>query len=107
MLLLLTEEARNIRNIKAKIEREKQKVVADFEVFKKEISHIIDDLKISMVAELDLVYKTYIEKYAMMKSELMEIRRLKKQIQNQNLAQSDISKMILVQHNVSNLEMVR
>lgn len=84
-MLLLTNEARNIKNFKDKTEREKVKVVADFEVFKKEIGHAIDDLKISMVAELDLIYKTYIEKYALMKSEIMEIRRLKKQIYSQNL----------------------
>ncbi len=68
MLLLLTDEARNIKNFKAKIEREKLRVNSDFDVFKKEIMHIIEDLKISIVAELDLVYKVYIEKYAMMKS---------------------------------------
>lgn len=50
------------------MEREKTKVVADFEVFKKELSHIIDDLKLSMVAELDLIYKSYIEKYALLKT---------------------------------------
>ena len=60
-----------------------------------------------MVAELDLVYKVFIEKYAMMKSELMEIRRLKKQIQSQSIVQSDISKLIMVQHNVSNFDMVK
>lgn len=60
-----------------------------------------------MVAELDLVYKVYIEKYAQMKSEIMEIRRLKKQIQSQNMGQSEISKLTTIQHNVSNLDIVR
>lgn len=38
------------------------------DLFKKEIIHIIEDLKISMLAELDLSYKLYIEKYAFLKS---------------------------------------
>ena len=59
------------------------------------------------MAELDLVYKVYIEKYAMMKSEIMEVRRLKKQIHSQNLGQSEISKLIAVQHNASNLDIVK
>ena len=41
MLLLLTDEARNIKNFKAKIEKEKLKTNSDFDVFKKEITHII------------------------------------------------------------------
>jgi hypothetical protein len=97
MVLLLTEEARNIKNFKAKIEKEKAKVVADIEVFKKEINHIIDDLKLSMVAQLDSVYKSYIEKYAILKTEIMEIRRIKKQIHSQNTAPSEISKLITSQ----------
>lgn len=107
MLLLLTNEARNIKAFKDKTDKEKNRVVKDFEVFKKEISHIIDDLKLSIVAELDILYKSYIEKYAMLKSEIMEIRRLKKQIYSQNLGQSEISKMLAVQHNTSNLDIVR
>lgn len=64
----MTDEQRNLKNFKARIEKEKTRVIADFEVFKKEINHVIDDLKLSVAAELDTLYKTYIEKYAYMKS---------------------------------------
>lgn len=70
LLMLLIEESNNIKSFKARIEKEKGKVVNDMEIFKKEIIHIIEDLKISMLAELDLSYKLYIEKYAFLKSEV-------------------------------------
>ena len=89
LLMLLIEEANNIKSFKARIEKEKGKVVNDMEIFKKEIIHVIEDLKISMLAELDLSYKLYIEKYAFLKSEVQEIRRLKKQIEAQNVSRID------------------
>ena len=70
LLMLLIEESNNIKSFKGRIEKEKGKVVNDMEIFKKEIIHIIEDLKISMLAELDLSYKLYIEKYAFLKSEV-------------------------------------
>lgn len=42
--------------------------------------HNIDDLKISIYAELDRVYKFYMEKYATLKGEIMEIKRMKDEI---------------------------
>lgn len=68
--MLLIEESNNIKSFKGRIEKEKGKVVNDMEIFKKEIIHVIEDLKISMLAELDLSYKLYIEKYAFLKSEV-------------------------------------
>ena len=73
------------------------------ELFKKEINHIVDDLKISMMAELDLCYKTYIEKYAYLKSEIQEMRLLKKQIEAQN-SRPDVSRL---NNHSSNSDMVK
>lgn len=52
----------------------------DFAVFRTEIDHILEDVKISVQAELDLVYKTYITKYAELKGEVQELRLLRKEI---------------------------
>lgn len=38
----------------------------------------MEDIKISVQAELDLVYKTYITKYAEIKGEVQELRLLRK-----------------------------
>jgi hypothetical protein len=60
---------------------------------------MIEDLKSSMNAQLDLVYKTFIEKYAFLKSEVQEIRRLKKQIRANNFS----SEVNYISSNCSNL----
>jgi hypothetical protein len=49
-------------------------------VIRTEIDHILEDIKISVQAELDLVYKTYITKYAELKGEVQELRMLRKEI---------------------------
>lgn len=45
-----------------------------------EIDHILEDVKISVQAELDLVYKTYITKYAQLKGEVQELRMIRKDL---------------------------
>lgn len=62
------------------MEKEKAKVENDFAVIRTEIDHILEDIKISVQAELDLVYKTYITKYAELKGEVQELRMLRKEI---------------------------
>jgi hypothetical protein len=56
------------------------KVENDFTSVKMEICHIVDDLKISVQAELDNIYRLFMEKYACLKSEVQDIRRIKKEI---------------------------
>lgn len=48
---------------------------------KREIIHNIEDLKLSVQAELDRVYKLFMEKYAVFKTEIMEIKRLREEIE--------------------------
>ena len=48
---------------------------------KKEIIHNIDDLKISVFAELDRIYRQYMEKYATLKAEIMEVKRIKDELE--------------------------
>jgi hypothetical protein len=50
MIFLLKNEEKNINNFKDKIEKEKSKVENDFAVFKTEIEHILEDVKISLQA---------------------------------------------------------
>lgn len=52
----------------------------DFSVFRAEIDHILEDVKLSVQAELDLVYKTYITKYADLKGEVQDLRLLRKEV---------------------------
>ena len=78
MVFLLRNEEKNINNIKEKIEKEKARVENDFAVFRAEIDHILEDVKISVQAELDLIYKSYITKYAELKGEVQELRLMRK-----------------------------
>jgi hypothetical protein len=41
---------------------------------------VLEDIKISVQAELDLVYKSYITKYAELKGEVQELRLMRKEI---------------------------
>ena len=47
------------------------------EHLKNEVIHNIDDLRISILAELDRIYKNYMEKYATLKSEIVQIKKMK------------------------------
>jgi hypothetical protein len=40
----------------------------------------MDDLKISILAELDRVYKSYMERYAALKAEIVQIKKMKEDI---------------------------
>ena len=64
---LLRFEERNLSNYKKGIEREKHKVAQVFDSLKMEIDHNIEDMKISVQAELDRIYRNYMEKYANLK----------------------------------------
>jgi hypothetical protein len=74
---LFRHEDRNLSNFKKSIEREKIKVNQEIEHIKKEMIHNIDDLKISIYAELDRIYKNYMEKYATLKGEIVGIKKMK------------------------------
>jgi 1-aminocyclopropane-1-carboxylate deaminase/D-cysteine desulfhydrase-like pyridoxal-dependent ACC family enzyme len=56
-----------MNQFKKRIEREKSKVTHEFDSVKREIIHNIEDLKLSVHAELDRVYKIFMEKYAIFK----------------------------------------
>ncbi len=61
----------------------------DFAVFRAEVDHILEDVKLSVQAELDLVYKTYITRYAELKGEVQELRLLRKEILMSSQANSN------------------
>lgn len=79
--LLFRYEDRNLSAYKKSIEREKMKVGQEMEHLKKEMVHNIDDLKISLLAELDRGYKNYMEKYATLKAEIVQIKKMKEEIE--------------------------
>lgn len=70
LIFLLKNEEKNINNFKQKIEKQKNRVENDFSILKTEIQHVLEDLKLSFQAQLDLVYKTFITKYAEVKGEV-------------------------------------
>lgn len=78
---LIKNEERNLSSYKMTIDREKNKVSHEIENMKREIVHNIDDLKISIHSELDRIYKYYMEKYATMKGEIMEVKRMRDEIE--------------------------
>lgn len=86
LVFLLSNEEKNINLLKEKVEREKARVENDFAIFRTEIDHIMEDVKISVQAELDLVYKAYITKYAQIKGEVQELRLMRKEILMNNQA---------------------
>lgn len=63
------------------MEREKAKVIQEVEHLKREVTHNMDDLKISILAELDRVYKGYMERYAALKAEIIQIKKMKEEIE--------------------------
>ena len=67
LVFLISNEEKNINIFKEKIEREKSKVENDFAIYRTEIDHVLEDIKLSVQAELDVTYKTYITKYAELK----------------------------------------
>lgn len=79
---LLKYEERNLNAFKKRIEREKNKVHQEFDALKRQLIHNIEDLKLSIQAELDRVYKLFMEKYAIFKSEILQIKRLRDEIEN-------------------------
>lgn len=74
-------EERNLSAFKKSIEREKARAATEIEHLKKEMMHNVDDLKISIMAELDRVYKSYMEKYATLKGEVVQIKKMKEEIE--------------------------
>lgn len=56
---------------KTQIAREKERVNDDMASFKTEINHTLEDLRLSLHAQLDRIYQGYIERYAKFKGELL------------------------------------
>jgi glutathionyl-hydroquinone reductase len=57
---LLKNEDKNIKAFKLDIQREKDRLDEDLTSFKVEINHTLEDLRLSLHAHLDNVYKSYL-----------------------------------------------
>jgi hypothetical protein len=64
VLILLSEEQRNLTQYKEKTAAEKLRLNNDFDDFCKDIVHILDDLRTSLLAQLDLNYRDYVGRYS-------------------------------------------
>lgn len=67
-MFLLSEEQNNMEYFKERIEGEKKKVERDFQNYHQEISHLLDDLKLSLLSQLDQIYKNFINMYRNLKN---------------------------------------
>lgn len=65
--MMLAYEGENIVEFKERIDHDKKRLETDFSNFTREMVCIIDDLKTSLMAELDLIYKGYIDRYLFLK----------------------------------------
>ena len=83
LLSILENERGNISKFKGRIEVEKKKVEEDFTQFRRQVDHVIEDAKLSIEAQLDQLYKVYIEKYAFLKNEIQNLRIHRKQVLNE------------------------
>lgn len=61
----------------------------------------MEDVKLSVQAELDLVYKTYITKYAQLKGEVQELRMIRKDLLMNNQTGGSLGNV-----NVSNRNLI-
>lgn len=62
---------------KRRLEREKEKIALVVEQMKREVMHHLDDVKISLQAELDQLYRAYMDKYARLRREVAAVTRLR------------------------------
>lgn len=57
-----------MKAFKLQINKEKEKVDEDLSSFKVELNHTLEDLRLSLHAHLDLVYRAYLDKTAKFRS---------------------------------------
>ena len=100
MLYLLSEEEKNLKYFKEKMQTEKQRVVRDFDNLKKQIDHLLQDLQISLIAQLDQVYKEFMSRYKNFKQHMVNLKEIRRNLmndlpgpQNDYLAQLNQSKV--------------
>lgn len=55
----------------------------DFENIRKQIEHILSDLEISFIAELDLVYKDFLGRYSEFKKHMVALREIRRNLLNE------------------------
>lgn len=67
LVFLLSNQEKNINNLKERVGRGKSNVENDFGVFRIEADYIFEDVNIAVHVELDLLNKAYIIKFAEIK----------------------------------------
>jgi hypothetical protein len=80
MVFLLGEEEGNLRYFKEKIDSEKQRAGRDFEHLKQQVGHLIEDLQVSVLAELDLVYKDFLTRYKQFKQHMVSLKEIRRSL---------------------------
>lgn len=85
-LFLLSDEEKNISNFKERIAKEKQRVVADIDIFKQEVVNLVDDIKQTLLEKIDEHFLEFIEKYKKFKNEVIDFKNVNLEIPQQHLA---------------------
>ncbi|KAL4508506.1 hypothetical protein ABPG72_003810 [Tetrahymena utriculariae] len=102
-MFLLAEEEKNLTNYRERVEKEKQKIEADFEHMKHEMNNLLDDLKIELTTGVDEHFKQFIERYKTFKSEVIEFKSIKAELPSiQAPPPSQID-----QKNASNVQLIK
>ncbi len=58
-------------------------MVRDFNNLKKQIEHVLEDLQISFIAELDIVYKDFINRYKVFKQHMVNLKEIRRSLMNE------------------------
>lgn len=80
LLFLLGNEEGNVEHFRKTISEEKARVERDFQKLSQEISHILEDLKLSLTAELDILFRDFMTLYGELKHRVSRLRDVRKQV---------------------------
>jgi hypothetical protein len=80
LIFLLSNEEGNVEHMRKLIENEKKRVDRDFENFAKEVLHIIEDLKLSVYAQLDCVFMGFMALYKNLKDRVVRMKENRRRI---------------------------
>jgi hypothetical protein len=108
----LSNEEGNVEHMRKLIENEKKRVDRDFDNFIKEIIHIVEDLKLSVYAQLDCVFMGFMDIYKNMKDRVVRMKENRRKIidsipREESEGRSTMRSQIMSSNNKSNINMLQ
>lgn len=80
LIFLISNEQGNINHMRRIIEQDKKRINRDFDNFTRQILHLIEDLKLSLNSQLDIVLKDFMNLYIKLKNQVVYLRQLRRNI---------------------------